>query len=477
MHQFLVIDQPSHLDTYSRELDIFFQLYAINFPDPDEREDPGIICNRIRMSGKGAYAPETTILLSILDDKISGGAILEFYTQSSCFLLTYILVDEHFRGKNIARSLVESGIKMVIDSRKEEVRAIFFESNIPWKTDKSRDSFDAWDRYGVFTKLGAKWIDIAYTQPSLGEGKSKVHNLHFFVFPALTHLPDKIEVSVLTAFLHIFYQELGIQAPESDPDYQKMHHSILESSSGGYIFLSEIPHHEQNEFRFRDVSVAYHFDQEPDENIGGLQTGDSSFCPVFQSYESDLFKYRYQNNPPYRTFYLSQFQRLKCQVIFPEITSYLTEGRHERMKSRDSGIFVDVKLNFTRFSNNRKIWTVVMTPPEGDLLSQDQVIKFISLFSKSQEQNNIGTDTRFICNGHQYGSLEAMVKGITNVQTLVLLQSGIVQTDFHSSENTISGPEIWNEAINAISQISKNQVSAYQQLEKRYREEKPVEQV
>lgn len=239
MGEIIIIKDALQLTVYAKELALFFKIYEYNFPDVNEREEPQIILDRIKLGKFKLYSPETTILLVISGEKVMGGAIIEYYTESQCFLLTYILVDNDFRGKGVSRLLVEQGIKTLVESKKSFVKAVFFESNIPWKT--VNDSFNPWERYEVFAKLGAKWIDINYTQPPLGTEQIKVHNLHFLIFPSLTGLDDKIDKSVLISFMTIFYMELGIKEPEKDSDFQNMITSIEASSNDKYLILKELP--------------------------------------------------------------------------------------------------------------------------------------------------------------------------------------------------------------------------------------------
>lgn len=240
----IIIDQPQLPDSYAKELALFFKLYEASFPDVNEREDPQIITDRIKLESKERYFPETTIILAVSEDKVMGGTVIEYYAECKCFLLTYILVDNEFRGRGVARFLIGNGIRSVVDAKgKDEVKAVYFESNIPWKT--VNDSFDPWERLRVFSKLGAKWIDINYTQPSLGKGRNKVHNLYLLIFPSLTGLSDKVEKSDLISFLEVFYQSLGIPEPYNDADFREMIMSINEASDDNCLTLKCLPENEK----------------------------------------------------------------------------------------------------------------------------------------------------------------------------------------------------------------------------------------
>jgi len=240
----IIIDKPHLADTYANKLAIFFKLYETNFPDVNEREDPQIITDRIKLESQEKYYPETIIILAVSEDKVTGGTVIEYYPECQCILLTYILVDNEFRGRGISRFLIEDGIRSVVESKgKDEVKAVFFESNIPEKT--VNDSFNPWERFRVFSKLGAKWIDINYTQPSLGKGRNKVHNLYLLIFPSLTGLKDKIEKSDLISFLEVFYIALGIPEPDNDTDFREMTASIKERSGDNCIQLKNLPENEK----------------------------------------------------------------------------------------------------------------------------------------------------------------------------------------------------------------------------------------
>jgi hypothetical protein len=243
------------------------------------------------------------------------------------------------------------------------------------------------------------------------------------------------------------------------------------------LVVKEMPGKEQDDFRFRDISVAFHFDQEPQENRKSVKPGEMPMCPIIGSYEFDLFKYRYQQSPPYKSYCINELPELKCAIRFPEFTRFVSEGRHETLKNPVNEINVEIKLNYTFYGNGRRVWTMVFIPCKGDYLYQDQVIKLISLFSCSSEQNNIRTGTSFLFDKLEFESLEALAREITKDPKLRLLDSGVIQTDFSTCTSNLYGPETWKEAIEAICLISKQQASAYAALEKRYLEDGAMQSV
>jgi hypothetical protein len=480
----IIIDQPHLTDLYAKELALFFKLYEANFPDVNEREDPQVIAGRIKLDSPEKYYPETTIILVVSGDKVMGGSVVEYYAACKCFLLTYILVDNEFRGQGVSRFLVGDGIRSVVEAKgKELVKAVFFESNIPWKT--LHDSFDPWERFRVFSKLGAKWIDLDYTQPSLGKGRNKVHNLSLFMFPSLTGLKDKIRKSDLVSFLEVFYQALGITEPGNDPDFKKMIESIPGNSKDKSILLKELPRKERDDFRFSDLAVACHFAERATDKPLPKKNRNGVSCPVMDSYESDLLLYRYQENRPFRTWCLSEAVEYRCLVHFPEFTTFTSEGRHESLHGAAGALNLNIKISSTFYTNQRRIWTLVFSPTNIANVSQDVVIKLISLFSFSPENNNIAKDTRFDFEENQglkfdqFIHLVAGKAAASNRQLFKLVprelekvHSGIVQVNAFGFDDDKKETVNVGTVIGLIDRISKNDAKASQELQDSYRENK-----
>ncbi len=485
----IIIDNGPSLDAFGKELTLFFKLYETNFPDVNEREDPQIITDRIRQETRNVSDPETTIILAITGDKVAGGTVIEYYPECRSFLLTYIVVGNEFRGQGVSRFLLEKGIGSVVESKGlDQVAAVFFESNIPWMT--FNDSFDPWMRFQAFSKLGAKWIDLDYIQPSLGEGKSRVRNLHLMTFPFLTGMKDKLNKTDLTSFLRTFYKSLGIREPDNDPDFLKMREDIDDKAENNALTLKELPRKERDDFRFADVAVACYFSDSTSGKQVFQKQGNKLSCPVMGSYETDLLLYRYQGNPPFQTFCLTEALEISCLVKFPEFTTFISEGRHETFRADQTPIHLDIKICCTFFNNRHRIWTLVFLPVEGSNISQDEVIKLINLFTVSQENNNIAESATFDFMKRQGLSFSQLVKLATdraasehkklfleNPGRLKPIHSGIVHVNTLSCPRVQQEPENMESVIGMIGKISKNEAGAVPGMEKSYRENPGVEEI
>jgi GNAT superfamily N-acetyltransferase len=219
-HQYEIIwiTRPEDLKIHANLIESFFALYEdpSNFPDPDELEEPKFIIERI---AEGTNDPHTHLMAYVLlapdgERKFVAGCIVEFYPDSRCALVTYLFVNQEFRGqkigveeKKVAESLIMSdrGLKGLIRFFEIQygmmVNAVLFESNNPFDTLPENDSMPPEKRLKFFSRLGARRIDFDYVQPPLGDDKEIVTNLYLLSFPWLTGLSGSVPAKVVIRFV------------------------------------------------------------------------------------------------------------------------------------------------------------------------------------------------------------------------------------------------------------------------------------
>jgi GNAT superfamily N-acetyltransferase len=231
------ITRPQDLIDHPQLIDAFFELYEdpSNFPDPDEREDPAFIKERI---ADGTDNPHTHLLAYQLispsgEKQFAAGCIVEFYPDSSCGLVTYLFVDQRFRGikigisqQKVAESLIQNDrgltglVKYFAQQYGKKVNAVLFESNNPFDTLPENDSMPPAKRLKFFSRMGARRIDFNYIQPPLGDGKGIVTNLYLLSFPFLTGLTDLIPVETVIRFVMELAKSLDAnKEPDSTSSY------------------------------------------------------------------------------------------------------------------------------------------------------------------------------------------------------------------------------------------------------------------
>jgi GNAT superfamily N-acetyltransferase len=231
------ITRPQDLIDRPQLIDAFFELYEdpSNFPDPDEREDPAFIKERI---ADGTDNPHTHLLAYQLispsgEKQFAAGCIVEFYPDSSCGLVTYLFVDQRFRGikigisqQKVAESLIQNDrgltglVKYFEKQYGKKVNAVLFESNNPFDTLPENDSMPPAKRLKFFSRMGARRIDFNYIQPPLGDGKGIVTNLYLLAFPFLTGLTDLIPAETVIRFVMELAKSLDAnKEPDSTSRY------------------------------------------------------------------------------------------------------------------------------------------------------------------------------------------------------------------------------------------------------------------
>jgi hypothetical protein len=217
-YEIVWITTAKDLQTSPELIDDFFTLYEdpSNFPDPDELEEPIFIKERIE---EGSNDPYTHLMAYLLVSptgvkQFVAGCIVEFYPDSACGLVTYLFVDQAFRGikigaeqEKVAESMIQSEqglsglVKFFTKQYEKEVKAFLFESNNPFDTLPEQDSMPPAKRLKFFSRMGAKRIDFDYIQPPLGDSKGIVTNLYLLCFPKLTGLKDSIPIETVICFV------------------------------------------------------------------------------------------------------------------------------------------------------------------------------------------------------------------------------------------------------------------------------------
>ena len=149
--------------------------------------------------------------------QIIGGSMFEFFPNSLCGILSYIVVHELHRGRGIAQSLVHQMkdtlnqyATEITEGKEKKIRHLFLETNLPPLEQNPNifsdseliqlykesllllgehhhsESFEAWEkRMKFFSRLGFGVLDFPYIQPPLGEGKDPAFNLLL-----LAHMPS-----------------------------------------------------------------------------------------------------------------------------------------------------------------------------------------------------------------------------------------------------------------------------------------------
>lgn len=433
------------LEENAASVNRFRLLYENGFPDPNEREEFGVILNRIK-GEKQSYEPHSVMVLIGNEGEapeVAGGLIADWYAGSASLHLTYLIIDERERGKGIGRKLIEEGVpglkKWIREKSGVEIKNVFFESNNPEKT--TTDNFPPEKRLRIFSGLGAKWIDIPYVQPALDADKKNVENLLLLTFPQFNTNQNKIKTLEIENFLKDLYASLGINNWEHNPIFQKMQESLTQTQdSHEEIALKPVPvfETEQPRHEFRKASVTFHFTEET--TLSGDDTGrkEPERGDFFYSFERDILNFQNQKNLPfYSTFLHQQVSVLEV----PRACRYTSEGQLHILQSERTALAVKTATSATFFPLSQlKVWHLTISPAANAFFTEYDLIKLATLFGSSQEASPVKNQIRIkIANGPEAGFTPSgfirHTGQIPDASKLTGSGTGIVEIDLAGTSN------------------------------------------
>lgn len=378
----------------------FIDVYNRTFTDPSERENPEEWPGRMWQTPVEPQPPTHLLLaLSELESgtRVVGGLVFEHYTKSHCGLLTYLVVEPDWRKQGIAKKMVDRAIRTLIRQEEEsggELRAVFCETADPRLVSDAHTAMPACERMHAILGLGARVLNVDYVQPPLTAGANSCDHLLLLAFDP-RHYPRKkterpitpnLTKQILLDFLREFYCGLGIDNPDTDPHFDKIIKSIP-----GELTLADP--RENPVLSMAEVAVCLHFVSNcpvPPE-----KTLPYPNCPVFQSMELDLLSYGYQSQNQIGSQCESSGSAA-VEIRFPEYVEYHSEGRHMLLLPRRGSCRVRVIVSSTHFLvSGVRVWHVVLTPDEGEIFSEYDVIKLIHLYDGRAENTGLADKIQF----------------------------------------------------------------------------------
>ena len=175
------------------------RVYADAFPDPDLRENP-VEWQRLLSGEVAAPMPWTEVLLLLDGDAVAGGATVELYRGANCGLLTYIAIHPDYRGRGLARRLVDRA-HAVVARRGGAGTPLFAETEHYDEAHDDAERAEIVDRQRRLAALGALAIEFDYVMPPLREGAAP-RRLHLLLLdpPAAgrrPHVPARTVLALL----------------------------------------------------------------------------------------------------------------------------------------------------------------------------------------------------------------------------------------------------------------------------------------
>jgi hypothetical protein len=137
------------------------------------------------------YHLYTYFVIITLNDKVIGGVVNEIYQKSMCSLISYIAIDEKFRGYGLSKKLIDKSIIETLTLNKN-IKHIFIEVITP---ENEKDI----DRQHIWNKLNFTPLDFIFQHPGCLKWK-------YYQIAAYSR-NDNNSVSILKSDLIIFFEE------------------------------------------------------------------------------------------------------------------------------------------------------------------------------------------------------------------------------------------------------------------------------
>lgn len=216
----------------------FVELYLNTFTDPTEREDPSEWPPRL-YEELPAPQPRMHVLVALPNantdantdadadatSDLLGGIAFEYYRDSRCGLLTYLVTASAHRRRGLARQLVARAIALLHEDAREHghtLLAVFAETEDPQRVATQGNAMSPRERLVALAHLGARQVDLPYVQPQLAGASAPCRHLLLLAFHPDATQAARIDGNVVRAFLHEFFRALGVQQPGQDADFRAM---------------------------------------------------------------------------------------------------------------------------------------------------------------------------------------------------------------------------------------------------------------
>lgn len=211
---------------------VYDGLYSECFVNPDESTSFSYFFDRLILGSvsEDNFFVNMLVALSESDDVV-GFVVSEYYGESSCALITYLAVNDIYRGNGVARTLINSAIDVLLSESSGALLSVFMECHNPDIVSDGMDTFSPTARLAIMKKLGCMYVPINYVQPPLSpEGRPSSDLVLICVVRDEVIAPPSGQI--VAGFLKEFYRSLGVVDADSNQDFRLMMKCISRMENG-----------------------------------------------------------------------------------------------------------------------------------------------------------------------------------------------------------------------------------------------------
>jgi hypothetical protein len=221
---------------------LYRDLYAPEFPDPDERESLENIQEYLRKKREGWYGLNNYHVLALYHDDVPiAVAICDYLAEPKTGIIEFLTVDSKRRKQGAGRAILDWTEKVL---REDAARAgkdldwILAEMEDPLLVKWQGEGMDPMVRALIWDRWGYSKLDFRYLQPSLGPGKKAVEHL-LLMGKAMGESGQKlISTAVLLQALRGYMRwAMRLEVPNKNPEYIVMENGMSGQAAVALVSL------------------------------------------------------------------------------------------------------------------------------------------------------------------------------------------------------------------------------------------------
>jgi GNAT superfamily N-acetyltransferase len=219
MTQVLMLRKLKHEERHQWMSRFYDQCLVPSFGRFDDELEPLDVFLTALGTDNAQYRLHVVLLLDE-NQQIMAGCCFELYKRSICGLLTYIVVKDEYRGKGLARNLIDLTISQLRDDSEGKIRCLFLETNSERVKD---DIIDPAERLLIWQRLGFVPLrQLSYVQPALSASQSKCRDL-ILCYHSSYAVAKGLDSRIVLDWIEEFYEVLeGKDTSKDDVDLSQI---------------------------------------------------------------------------------------------------------------------------------------------------------------------------------------------------------------------------------------------------------------
>jgi len=206
----------------------YTELYAPEFPDPDERESLANMARYLELKAAGWYGPNNYhIALMMERDVPIGGVITDYLAEPNAGVLEFVVVAKSHRRAGAGTRVMDwAATALAADAERGRgmpLDWIVAEVNDPFRPAPVLDNVEPFARLAVWSMWGFVKLDFPYVQPALSADQKPVGHLLLAAKVLRREFRDAVPAPVVEAAVREYMRwAMRIEQPERRPEFRRM---------------------------------------------------------------------------------------------------------------------------------------------------------------------------------------------------------------------------------------------------------------